>query len=490
MSIREYFYQTMNKEDIEKIVDISTICELEELCKSRYFEKTAIKTFENSWSYLKLFEDVAKTRGWLINNGYKKGDNIALWIGNRYEFVRIFLAAETLGIVPVLLHPLTPVQALQLLSKKFDFTGVIGENADVEISGLKYHYASDTISTPAPMAKVNETDPACIVLTSGTEGKTKGAVLSHKNICTGIINGVLGVINCFQHVYLAIIPFTHVFGLIRSLLTALYSGATVYICENMQNIYRDVNVAKANILILVPGLVELLYGIIKTKGIDYVGKQLTTIISGGATVSPSLVKKMGEFGITLYPGYGLTETANLVTGNIFPERKPSSLGAFYPNQEYRIVEGELWLKGDNIMSGYYNDPEENKSCFEDGWFKTGDLVRVDSDEDLFFVGRSKNIIVLSNGENISPEIIEAKFNAQESVFDSLVYSKIENGVENIVAEVYPRKEVISSISDVEKYFQEILMKVNSELPLSMKVAKIIVRKEDFNRGKSGKVIRK
>ena len=149
------------------------------------------------------------------------------------------------------------------------------------------------------------------------------------------------------------------------------------------------------------------------------GDDLKTIICGAAPVAPYLVGAYHEKGIALLPGYGLTESANLVSGNPESLRLSDSVGLMFPNQEYRIEDGELWLKGRNMLDCYVGE-EENDS-FEDGWFKTGDLARVDKEGYLYITGRIKEIIVLPSGENVSPAEVEAYFNALEFVQDSQVF---------------------------------------------------------------------
>ena len=173
-------------------------------------------------------------------------------------------------------------------------------------------------------------------------------------------------------------------------------------------------------------------------------------------------------------------------------KKPTSVGYLYPNQEIKIVDSELWIKGDNLLDGYYNEPEENKTAFVDGWFKTGDLVRLDEEGFLYITGRIKDIIVLSNGENVSPAYIEDKINSLDVIQDSLVTLETnEFGAEILQAEVILRPAVLGpkGITDVQGYIEELISEVNKTLFDYEQIQKVVIRTEDFPRSPSMKIIR-
>jgi long-chain acyl-CoA synthetase len=164
----------------------------------------------------------------------------------------------------------------------------------------------------------------------------------------------------------------------------------------------------------------------------------------------------------------------------------------YPNQEYRIVNGELQLKGDNLISGYVGDDEENANAYEDGWFRTGDLARVDQDGFLYIIGRLKEVIVLSSGENISPAELEEKFNDLPIVQCSQVFEDIaENGKHILALEVVlrPTETAKLQVKDVKEYAIEQLKKVNETLLPYQRVSRIVVRDTDFERTPAMKIKR-
>ena len=196
--------------------------------------------------------------------------------------------------------------------------------------------------------------------------------------------------------------------------------------------------------------------------------------------------------MTLFPGYGLTESANLVSGNPDCLEHPDSVGYIYSGMEVKVVDGELWLRGVNMLDGYASEPEEDQKAFSDGWFRTGDLVRFDDDGRLYITGRIKEIIVLSNGENISPAELETRFTEIDCIQDALVYSKIEDGREYLVLEVLPRPAVIAAVPENvrEIFIKDEINKVNSALPSYKQINRIVIRTADFKRSPSMKILRK
>ena len=254
--------------------------------------------------------------------------------------------------------------------------------------------------------------------------------------------------------------------------------------------FRDIAIFRPTILVMVPALAEMCLNLSKQFKKNMLGDSLTHIICGASTVPPYLVKEYKPLNITLLPGYGLTESANLVSGNPLSDYKPASVGFPYPGQDLKVVDGELWIKGDNVMDCYYNDPEENKNAFsEDGYFKTGDLVRFDDEGFLFIVGRIKEIIVLSTGEKISPFDLENKFDELDIIQDSMVY--LDEQTNQLVIQVYPRMVELAKLqlASPDEYIKQEVNKVNNSLPSFMRVSRIIIRKEDFVRTPAMKIIR-
>ena len=168
------------------------------------------------------------------------------------------------------------------------------------------------------------------------------------------------------------------------------------------------------------------------------------------------------------------------------------MGKVYPCQEYKVVDGELWLRGDNVFLGYYGDPEKTtETLTEDGWLKTGDIVRFDEEGYMYIVGRIKNLIVLSSGENVSPESLEEPFYKCDRLRDCLVKEENEDGRVVLTVEIYPRMEEFTGVAweQVEEYFRNLLAEINATLPTTHRITRLTVRKEDFKRTGAMKVSR-
>ena len=188
----------------------------------------------------------------------------------------------------------------------------------------------------------------------------------------------------------------------------------------------------------------------------------------------------------------MTEGANLTSGNIDVKEKPTSVGKIYPGQETKVVDGELWFRGDNVFLGYYGDPDKTaETLTPDGWIKTGDLVRFDEEGYMYIIGRIKNLIILSNGENVSPESIEEPFYKCDKLRDCLVKEDEMDGKKVIAIEILPRIEEFDNTpwEEVEAYFKKLVDDINATLPTTHRINKITVRKEDFKRTGAMKVSR-
>lgn len=497
-----YFRNLSNPGDFDRLIRLDTIVDLLKKDEEEFKNYNAFGSLTETITYHDALEDIAYFRGFLANLKLKENAHVGILLKNNYSFVKTFLAITSFGYTAVLIPVQVSKEDLYGILKLCDVDALVYDEAfeekvafckesQPEIQYAKYNHIESIVQ--APMAThLTQDSKAAIIFTGGTSAKAKGVLLSHGAILRGVLNGTYGFKNVFYQRYVSLIPLTHVFGLIRNLLTSMFTGSTFYFCEDMREMFKLFAVAKPTILVVVPELARMFYGIMKLKGVGALGGALQTIICGGAPVPPSLPRIYHELGIDLYPGYGMTETANLVSGNGNNLTLPTSVGIPFPGQELKIVDNELWIKGDNIMMEYYNNPVENAKSFEDGFFKTGDLARLDENGFLYIIGRKKNLIILGNGENVSPEELEAELIKIPLIQDSLVYDDVnEFGNEIIVCEVLPNKTVIAAmkLEKPEVAIQEAIQKVNQKLPSYAQMKKIIIRTEDFVRSPSMKIIR-
>lgn len=490
----DVFRKYTDAETYEKIVDYRNMADMWSNCVSKYCDDIAI-TDGQPFSFKKLDSLVSSYRGVLVDNGICKGSNVGILLQNGVDFVKAFLAITTYGCTAVLLPPHLNQMAVFGCSMKFALKAVVTNDSFTENCsllaqknpGCKILSSDSSSSTIVECEDVSSDSPCAVLFTGGTTGQSKGALLSHGALLRGAKNGCYGYQQVFGHRYFLVLPLTHVFGLVRNLLTSLYTGSNLWICHNNKDMFKEIAVFKPTLLVLVPALAEMALNLSKQFGRNMLGSDVKYIICGAATVAPYLVKEYEKFNISLFPGYGLTESANLVSGNPEAFRKPESVGFIYSGMQAKIVDGELYLKGVNMMNSYVGDPEENARAYDDGWFRTGDLAKVDDEGFLFITGRTKEIIVLPTGENISPAELETQFNALECVQDSLVFE--ENG--SLAVEILPRMVVLKAlgVENVGEYVTSQVQSVNKAFPSFQQVSKVIIRDKDFARSPSMKILR-
>ena len=493
----ENFRKYTDPETFEKIVDYASVTEMWNHSVEAYPDTPAIVDNGKTYTYAQLDGMVAAFRGALKDAGITPGSLVGILCPNSVEFVKAFLACATYGLPSVLMPAHLDEKTVFGMSMMFGMKAVIYHEAltdkvaVIKQTGNAALVPAETSSeSPVPAIPVPGETLCTVLFTGGTTGKSKGAKLSHRAVMAGTKHGGFGIKTIFGERYLLVLPLTHVFGLIRNLMTCLYTGSTLYVCRNNKDMFRDAAVFKPTIMILVPALAEMALGLSKQFGRNMLGSELRTIICGAAPVPPYLVREYHEMGIALLPGYGLTESANLVSGNPEALAKPESVGLIYDGMEYKLVNGELWLKGINMMDGYVGG--DNETAYEDGWFKTGDLARIDEDGYLYITGRTKEIIVLQSGENVSPAELEVKFYGIDAVQDCLVYDRTENGAQILVLEVLPRMSTVKAmnITDPAAHIREEVRKINETLPPFERVQKVILRDTDFPRTPAMKIDRK
>lgn len=492
---KELFRPFTKPEDFERIVELDTVSEMWEICARDYADRIAIREPESAHTYSQLESDAAGFRTLIVEKTNGENARVAILSQNSYDMVKAFIAVTTLGLTAVIMPAHLDKNAVLGCCLKFGINTLVYQESlesSVELAKEKLGHIgfigiTETSDKKTPAASCTARTPCVMMFTGGTTGKSKCALLSNGAVMQGTVNGCYGVWDVFFQRYLLVLPLSHVFGLIRNLMTSLYTGSTLFICKNNKDMFRDAAMFKPTIMVMVPALAEMSLNLSKQFGKNMLGDDLKTIIAGAAVVPPYLIREYDKLGIKLLQGYGLTESANLVSGNPLSLEHPGSIGYPYPNQELKFVDGELWLKGKNMMDGYVG--EEEDGAYEDGWFKTGDLVRTDENGLLYITGRIKEIIVLPSGENVSPAELEQKFNALPFIQDSQVFEDIEGGKHILALEVVLRKTVTEKTGVDNDHIISELEKVNAELPSYERVNRIEIRDRDFERSPSMKIVR-
>ena len=494
---KEYFESLLTPEELSRLKYLPTMSQFVDWFTAEYASNPAVSHRGKVYTYRELGERVARRRAFIEGLGLPKGAHIGIFDRNSLDAIELFLAITSAGYVAMNIPAGLPEMALVGSCMKFDMAALFVREEFMpltgKLQGVKVCPADSIADTGVPSTPVDPESTAALFFTGGTTGAPKGAILSHRALMRGNFNAtyrpgpVIG-----QDRYLALLPFSHVFGLIAGTMGCFYTGNLIFTCEDMKAAVGQLPAIKPTVLVIVPGICDILAGLVKMYGPQFLGGSLRLIIAGAANVPPRLVDIFTKLGVRFCFGYGLTEGANLTSANKDPLPNPHSIGRVYPGQETKLVDGELWIKGDNVFSGYYKDPERTAEALtEDGWLRTGDLCRFDEDGFLYITGRIKNVIVLSNGENVSPESLEEPFYADPCVRDAMVKEDQLEGNNVIAIEILPFMPAFDGKpwEEVVSYMNALVDKVNATLPTTHHIRKVTVRTEDFKRTGSMKVSR-
>lgn len=265
--------------------------------------------------------------------------------------------------------------------------------------------------------------PCTIVFSSGTSAVPKGVMLTPENICADLAAGCRKYFFGYRYRYLSILPFTHVFGLVVDMLAVLLAGGTIIPEENIFHFYRDIARYGVNSLNIPPVMAEGMLQLLKTsdKPSDIAGHKLTKVLCGGAGVSAKTAEELARYQIVVHGCYGSTECTAGVTISRDRYYRFGSAGVLMDCNEIRFAEdGEILVRGANVMAGYWGDRIRTAEVVRDGWFHTGDLGWMDKDGFLYVTGRKSSMIVLDDGTKVVPETIERRLSDIDGVKEALV----------------------------------------------------------------------
>lgn len=297
-------------------------------------------------------------------------------------------------------------------------------------------------------------------------------------------------------VTMTLLPINHVYCLTMDIIKGVYIGVISCINDSIMRVARNMKLFQPELVLMVPLVIESIYK--KLRDVDpsvpkelvakeVFGGKLKTICSGGAYLDPDYVYRFAEYGITILQGYGMSECSPVISTNLEWDNRRGSVGKLLPNCEAKSVDGELWVKGSSVMIGYYKMPQETSETLEDGWLKTGDLGYVTEDGFVYLTGRKKNLIILANGENVSPEELENELSRSDLVKEILVRQKDKV----IEAEIFPDQEYVEKqgIADVNAELQKLIDAFNKDMPVYKRIYSLIVRNEEFEKTAAKKIKR-
>ncbi len=516
--------------EVERLDDLKKILEAGE---QKYGKKTVFRygrKIIDEVTYYDFCRDVEGLGTYFHNEGFVR-KHIAIIGENTYEWLLSFFAVVNSGNVAIPIDKEMDSEKIDefLNLTECDHIIISDVYADIlehkagrnivlfsEVSGLADRGKALIMNgdTWFTSYAVDNEQTAAIFFTSGTTGAGKAVMLSSKNIAIDMYNFLLNY--TASDSTCLVLPFHHALGLMAAL-CAYTLGMTSYLVTSLKRFSSDIQRERPYVLCVVPLFVETFYkkiiesarkdkslGKLKVLTIvsrmllcfhidirrklfkrihDEFGGKLRYLVCGGAALNIKIEKAFDDWGIEIMNGYGVTECSPIISMSRNKYYMYGSVGLILPEFDVKIAEdGEILCHGDNVMQGYYKDESVTREVIENGWFHTGDLGYIDKKGFLFITGRKKNLIILSNGENISPEEIEMKFSAYDVVQEVMVYE--EEG--HIVAEIYPAD---SEKVDKQK-FEKLKNDVNSSMSQNMQVHEIYLRKTPFEKNSSGKIIRK
>ena len=515
----------------------------------KYGDAPAISWFtrkqeEMGVTYLQLRDDVRCLQEVLIEKGLA-GKHIAIVGENSYEWILVYFAANYCGSVAVCIDIEQSDETIFQMLTMADTDAIFLSSAYLDICNeyvgkeKKMFLLSGKGSTMPTVRNLIEEGAkiwqdgrenkeiekqvtpeltASIVFTSGTTSLSKPVMLSQSAILTNASDALANV-KIGERTFTSL-PFYHTYGLTCSVLSMLIPGSHLYINGNLKTVMKDLQMAQAHTLLTVPLMLESIHNklwmsaeesgkaeglkkLLKLKkyqfalGIKKSGKTLDgirekclgtieLIICGGAHMSRDIMEEFQYMGVTVLQGYGITECGPLVSVNRNEANRFDSVGLVTANCEVKLDNGEILVRGKNLMKGYYNAPEMTEEVMRDGWFCTGDIGEIDKDGFLYITGRKKNLIVFKNGKKVSPEKLEEKIKNISLVQDVLVYgaaSGVSTDDVQIAASIYPDKEKIEGMTSYEilEYLQKEIDRINDELPIYQQIQMINIREQEFSK---------
>jgi len=488
-----------------------------------------------------------------------KDEFIAVLGENRYEWVVPYMTTiNGLGVIVPLDKELSKEELTNLLNrsktKAFFYSGKFNHVIDYikeNAKEIKYFicmdetdgdslYIYDLINDGKKLLekkesefdklKIDENTMSMLIYTSGTTGEPKGVMLCHRNIMTVIYGAEPAMVITQEDSALSILPLHHTYECSCGFLYMFYKSAKITFCRGLKYIVDDMKIVQPTIMMVVPLILESIYtkivkkggkkvtiaikvaGFLKSIGIDIrrklfkdvheiFGGEVKTFVSGASALNPKIAKAFDSMGFDVVQGYGLTECAPLATVNHVKYNKLSSIGLPILGVEVAIDEpdnldvGEILIKGDNVMLGYYHNQKETDKVVKDGWLYTGDYGKKDKDGFVYITGRKKNIIVTKNGKNIYPEEIEEVINKSDYILESVVTTKDKNILADtqIVAYVVPDMDTIeegTSLEDIKQLIRDEIKMANKTFPISKKVRDIAIFEEPFEKTSTKKIKRR
>ena len=475
--------------------------------------------------YSKIYENLTAIRKGLIAEGFEK-KHIAFIGGSSVWWIESYLGVVTGCMTAVPLDKGFPGDELAELINRSDAEGVFldvdkRELADTIFEKCKSirkiwlldenepeeEFESDKLENLAILKRAGEgaedgaepkpDDIAMILFTSGTTGKSKGVMLTQNNLASNL--EAMSFSTAPGVVLLNVLPVHHAFCLVMDWLRGFARGAVICVNDSFMHMIRNMSIFKPHSMLMVPLMIETIFKRINSvkdpeKRLETAkqifGGRMRYIFTGGAHLDDYYLEQFRDLDIKVLEGYGMSECSPVISANTPIDYKYGSVGKPLSNVEISFSpEGEILVRGSSVMKQYYNMPEETSEALRGGWLHTGDKGYMDEDGFLFINGRIKNLIILSNGENVSPEELENKLGICPYIGEIVVVG----GKKGLVAIVYPDKDVVeqsgldeeTTRAEIQKYPDD----YNSTQPTYRSIVGLVLRDKPFERSSTKKIKR-
>lgn len=467
----------------------------------RYPNQPALAEAAGIWTYKQLDSVVAVTRDWLIDSGVRPGDRVMLVGENSRAFVAVFLALTGIDAWPVLVNARLSEREIDDIehhcgSRRVIYTTSVSQHATEharrrgavireigELGPIGLGPLSEHVK-PEPVDSDSREGVAALIYTSGTTGIPKGVMLTHRNLL--FLAAISAKLRSIDHNdrLLGVLPMSHAVGLSVVLLGTLFSGGMLYLLPYFDSMtVRDIlERERLTVILGVPAMFTQFLEYAKLRRIKSLQfPELRIVSSSGAPLHAAIKSATEElFGLVLHNGYGVTECSpTIALTRVESPRADTTVGPAFPGIEIKIVGankksvgegevGELWVRGPNVMKGYYRAPQETSAVIDaDGWFNTRDLARM-QEGNLFIVGRTKELIV-HLGFNVYPVEVEAVLTAYPGVVRAAVIGRSVDGSgeELVIAFVQLQPESPTTVAELAKHAAQHLApyKVPSQIHL-------------------------
>lgn len=565
------------KESLYEVRDVENLRELIDGSVERFSQRPAFMVKDKtkgkfvSISYKKMQEDIRSLGTSLINLGLR-GRKIAVIGENSYYWaISYFAIANGVGVVVPIDRELKEKEVANLL-KRAEVSAVIYSKKMKKVMDevLEDRELRKTLTYPIQMDLSDDEDGrislrrllshgmdlldngdrkyldvevdsdalAVLLFTSGTTGLAKGVMLSHRNIVSNTVNMSKYVRIIDGGVGLSVLPMHHTYEMTCHVITGLYQGMSIAICEGLKYIQKNLVEAQVNVMLAVPLIFEMMHKKILSKAKEsgkdktlrrmmnisrkfklynkgnitrrlfsnvhnVTGGKISQFIAGGAAINPQVIEDYEAMGFPIFQGYGMTECSPIIAVNKDRYSKAAAAGLPLPGTEVKIYNpdekgiGEIICRGPSVMLGYYRDDDATREALRNGWLHTGDYGYFDQDGFLYVSGRKKSVIITKNGKNIFPEEVEFYLTESEYIEEALVHGidGLRNDDVIIKAEIFPNYPLFENenpeVSEdyIEEKIGEIIEKINDTVPKYKRIKRYYIRKTEFEKTTTKKIKR-